>query len=49
MSLAIHVDAIAYIEVFSDKKYWQVADQPGKESPNCLVMVDLEDKEVKIV
>lgn len=47
MCLAIHVDAIAYVEVFSDKKYWQVADQPGKEDPKYLVMVDLEGKEVK--
>lgn len=30
---------------FSDKIYWQVADQPGKEGPNFLVMVDLVDKE----
>jgi hypothetical protein len=32
---------------FSDKIYWQVADQPGKEGPNYLVMVDLVDKEEK--
>lgn len=32
---------------FSDKIYWQVADQPGKEGPDSLVMVDSEDKEVK--
>jgi hypothetical protein len=32
---------------FSDKIYWQVADQPGKGGPNCLVMVDLVGKEVK--
>lgn len=34
-------------KMFSDKIYWQVADQPGKESPNCLRIVDLEGKEVK--
>lgn len=32
---------------FSDNMYWQVADQPAKEGPNSLVMVDLEGKEVK--
>lgn len=32
---------------FSDKMYWQVADQPGKGGPDYLVMVDLEGKEVK--
>jgi len=36
-------------EWFSDKVYWQVADQPGKGGPNCLVMVDLVGKEVKRV
>lgn len=30
------------------KIYWQVADQPGKESPNYLRIVDLEGKEVKV-
>jgi hypothetical protein len=34
-------------KMFSDKIYWQVADQPGKESPNYLRIVDLEGKEVK--
>lgn len=34
-------------EWFSDKIYWQVADQPGKEGPGYLVMVDLVDKEEK--
>lgn len=34
-------------EWFSDKIYWQVADQPGKEGPESLVMVDSVDKEVK--
>jgi hypothetical protein len=34
---------------FSDKIYWQVADQPGRDDPNCLVMVDLVGKEVKRV
>lgn len=31
----------------SDKVYWQVADQPGKEGPISLVMVDSVDKEEK--
>jgi hypothetical protein len=30
------------------KIYWQVADRPGKEGPNCLRIVDLEGKEVKV-
>lgn len=34
---------------FSDKVYWQVADQPGKEGPNYLLMDDSEDKEEKKV
>ncbi|KAJ5317046.1 hypothetical protein N7508_001554 [Penicillium antarcticum] len=33
--------------MFSDKIYWQVADQPGMEGPNYLRIVDLEGKEVK--
>ena len=36
---------IAVHKWFSDKIYWQVADQPGKEGPDSLVMVDLEGKE----
>ena len=47
MFLTIH-DMIAIdIRVFSDKVYWQVADQPGKGGPNCLVMGDLVGKEEK--
>lgn len=50
-SLAIaHIQAkLMNEEWFSDKVYWQVADQPGKGGPNCLVMVDLVGKEVKRV
>lgn len=32
----------------SDKVYWQVADQPGKEGPNYLVMGDLVKKEEEV-
>ena len=39
----------AMMVFFSDKVYWQVADQPGKEGPNYLLMDDSEDKEEKKV
>jgi hypothetical protein len=39
----------AIMVIFSDKVYWQVADQPGKEGPNYLLMDDSEDKEEKKV
>ena len=33
----------------SDEKYWQVADQPGREGPDYLFKGDSESKEVKKV